>query len=87
MEIVSPDNPERDTKEKPRDYAAVGIPEYWIVNSLNDTITVLVLEGDTYVEYGVFHRSERATSKLLSGFSVSVNDSSMIENVKLRHFL
>jgi Uma2 family endonuclease len=74
VEIVSPDNPERDTEEKPRDYAAVGIPEYWIVNPLNDTITVLVLEGDAYVEYGVFHRGERTASKLLSGFSVSVNE-------------
>src|SRR5262245_48461354 len=45
VEIVSPDRPERDTQEKPRDYAEAGIPEYWIVNPLNATITVLALEG------------------------------------------
>lgn len=28
MEVVSPDNPQRDTDEKPVDYAAAGIPEY-----------------------------------------------------------
>ncbi len=74
VEIVSPDKPERDTEEKPLDYAEVGISEYWIVNPLTATITVLVLEGAVYTEYGVFKRGEHAMSKLLNGFSVSVNE-------------
>jgi Uma2 family endonuclease len=56
------------------DYAEAGIPEYWIVNPLEDTITVLVLEGDAYAEHGVFRRGEHATSRLLAGFSVDVNE-------------
>lgn len=32
VEIVSPDNPERDTMVKRGDYAEAGIPEYWIIN-------------------------------------------------------
>jgi len=64
MEIVSPDKPQRDTEEKPGDYAEAGIPEYWIINPLNDTITVLVLQGEAYVEHGVFARGDRATSSL-----------------------
>lgn len=74
VEIVSPDNPERDTEEKPVDYAATGIPEYWIINPLKSTISVLVLEGDGYVEYGVFHRGKNAASKLLEGFIISVDE-------------
>lgn len=74
VEIVSPDKPKRDTEEKPLDYAEAGIPEYWIVNPLTDTITVLVLQDAAYVEHGVFRRGERATSKLLHGFSVSVDE-------------
>jgi Uma2 family endonuclease len=74
MEIVSPDKPKRDTEEKPTDYAEAGIPEYWIVNPLTDTITVLVLQGETYVEHGVFGRGSQATSNLLEHFSVSVDD-------------
>lgn len=74
VEIVSPDYPKRDTEEKRRDYAEAGIPEYWVVNPLNDTITVLVLEGEAYGEAGVFGRSERAVSTLLSGFEVSVDE-------------
>jgi Uma2 family endonuclease len=74
VEIVSPDKPERDTQEKPLDYAEVGIPEYWIVNPLAATITVLVLEGESYTEYGVFGRGDQATSKLLNGFTVYVDE-------------
>ena len=41
IEIVCPDRPTRDTEEKSLDYAEAGLPEYWIVNPLNATITVL----------------------------------------------
>jgi Uma2 family endonuclease len=74
VEIVSPDNPERDTEEKPLDYAATSIPEYWIVNPLQSTISVLVLEDDGYVEHGIFHRGDLAASKLLDGFTISVDE-------------
>ena len=74
IEIVSPDKPKRDTEQKPLDYAEAGIPEYWIVNPLQNTITVLVLDGTEYRPYGVFHRGQRANSKLLPDFSVAVDD-------------
>ncbi|MBC8163970.1 MAG: Uma2 family endonuclease [Roseiflexaceae bacterium] len=62
-----------NTAEKPRDYAEAGIPEYWIVHPLDETITVLTLDGDLYAEQGVFRRGETATSVLLTGFAVSVD--------------
>lgn len=73
VEIVSPDDPERDTKVKRADYAEAGIPEYWIVDPEGATITVLRLENDAYIEHGVFHRDETAGSALLSGFVLSVD--------------
>jgi Uma2 family endonuclease len=73
IEVVSPDHPERDTEEKPRDYAEAGILEYWIVNPLNETITVLMLDGDAYVEYGVFQRGDQAVSKLFADLNVEVD--------------
>lgn len=72
VEIVSPDHVERDTVTKRADYAAAGIPEYWIVNDAEETIVVLRLEGSAYVEHGVFRRGDTATSALLQGFIVSV---------------
>ena len=65
LEVVSPDKPARDLVEKRGDYALAGIPEYWIVNPLNETITVLRLDGDRYVEHGVFGHGAQATSALL----------------------
>ena len=72
VEVVSPDDPERDTLLKPKEYAEAGIPEYWIVNPLDETITVLVLVGAAYAEHGVFRCGQQATSRLLAGFRVSV---------------
>ena len=72
MEVVSPRNPLRDTRDKRLDYARAGIPEYWIVNPIDDTVTVLVLDGDTYSEHGVFRRGERADSACVPGLAVDV---------------
>lgn len=73
MEVVSRDNPARDLVEKRAEYAEAGIPEYWIVNPMNRTITVLTLDGDTYREHGVFRRGSTATSVLLAGFALDVS--------------
>lgn len=73
VEIVSPDDPERDMVEKVADYAEAGIPEYWIVNLLDATITVLRLDGAQFLTYGVFGRGEQARSALLAGFEVLVD--------------
>lgn len=72
IEVVSPDKPERDLVEKRDDYAEAQIPEYWIVDPRAETITVLRLAGDAYVEHGVFGRGAQATSVLLEGFGVPV---------------
>jgi Uma2 family endonuclease len=74
VKIVSPDRPQRDTAEKPFDYAEAGIPEYWIVNPLDETLTALTLKDAAYAEHGLFRRGERATSMVLDGFGVSVDD-------------
>ena len=73
VEIVSPDDPERDTVTKRADYAEACIPEYWIVSPEDETITMLTLSGDIYVEHGVFNRGAQATSALLEGFTATVD--------------
>ncbi|HWY86177.1 MAG TPA: Uma2 family endonuclease [Gemmataceae bacterium] len=73
LEVVSEDKPERDLVDKRLDYAEGGVPEYWIVNPLVETITVLRLEGNAYVEHGVFPRGTTATSALLADFGVNVD--------------
>jgi Uma2 family endonuclease len=74
MEVVSKDprDRDRDLKEKPIDYAQAGIPEYWIVDPLEQTITVLVLDGAAYRQDQVCKPGETARSILLPGFEVDV---------------
>jgi len=53
IEIVSPGNPgsenyDRDYVEKPREYAARGIPEFWRIDPERTVVTVLKLENGAY---------------------------------------
>ncbi len=72
VEIVSPDDPARDLVVKRADYAEAAIPEYWIVDPRGETVTVLDLTANAYVEHGVFARGDVATSPLLEGVAVDV---------------
>jgi Uma2 family endonuclease len=74
LEVVSTDRPERDLIEKRREYEQAGITEYWIVNPLNRTITVLALRDGAYVEHGSFASGTIATSVLLPAVAIPVAD-------------
>jgi Uma2 family endonuclease len=56
MEVVSPGktNRDRDFINKRSQYAAIGVPEYWVIDPKAQTVTVLELEGDNYREIGTF---------------------------------
>ena len=73
VEVVSPDDPARDLEVKRADYAEAGIPEYWIVDPRNETITVLALEGGAYAARGAFGRGETARSAVFDGFAAEVS--------------
>jgi Uma2 family endonuclease len=73
IEIVSDNDRRRDIETKRFEYARAGIPEYWIVDPANLIITVLFLNGDHYIEHGVFKASQRAWSATMSGFEVEVS--------------
>ncbi|HWB10586.1 MAG TPA: Uma2 family endonuclease [Pirellulales bacterium] len=72
LEVVSPDNPERDLVDKRVEYASIGIAEYWIVNPATETVVVLRLAGNEYLEAGCSTRGNFARSVLLGDFSVEV---------------
>ena len=75
VEVVSggAEDRTRDYLVKRREYAAVGVREYWIVDPQEDLITVLRLEGGAYVEHGVFGRAATATSAAIEGIAVLVD--------------
>jgi Uma2 family endonuclease len=74
IEVVSEKNRPHDIEIKRTEYAMAGISEYWIVDSEEDSRTVVVLKSrqKIYAELGIFHKGERAASELLPGFKVDV---------------
>ncbi len=74
VEVVSPGELQRD-----RDYVAkriqyqdCGIPEYWIVDPQTQTILVLVLEGNTYIEFGSFSGDDLVVSPGFTELNLTV---------------
>jgi Uma2 family endonuclease len=76
MEVVSgdPKDRDRDYVQKPIDYTEAGIAEYWIIDADEKLIRVLTLDGQSYRVHGDFRPGTVATSALLPGFAVSVDD-------------
>jgi len=74
LEIVSPgkDARQRDYEDKRTDYARAGISEYWIVDPQENRVTVLVLQGGTYVEHGTFGINDTASGLLLPELRIDV---------------
>lgn len=57
IEVVSPDSIKRDYRYKRSEYAALGVPEYWIVDPIQQQVTVLELDEGLYEE--TFFTSEQ----------------------------
>jgi Uma2 family endonuclease len=64
VEILSPSNKQNDLRLKRKEYAAAGIPQYWIIDPVRPTLTALTLrEGDKhYSEVTVVRAGERFRS-------------------------
>lgn len=48
VEVVSTESVKRDYKKKPLEYAAFKIPEYWVVDPIENKVTVLTLADNQY---------------------------------------
>ncbi len=71
VEVISPgaEQIERDYTEKVAEYQATGIPEYWIVDPIEQKITVLVLDKGSYTKT-VFTGDEAIISSRLPQLKV-----------------
>jgi Uma2 family endonuclease len=63
-EVVSPGrmNYNRNLIDKRAQYAAIGVPEYWIIDPSVKTVLVLKLEGESYQDIGLFQAEEQIVS-------------------------
>ncbi|NJN88873.1 MAG: Uma2 family endonuclease [Leptolyngbyaceae cyanobacterium SL_7_1] len=64
VEVVSPGktNRDRDYIYKRDQYADIGLPEYWLIDPVAQTVTVLSLQGNAYRELGVFSQQKAIPS-------------------------
>jgi Uma2 family endonuclease len=72
IEVVSPDNAERDRAIKRDLYARNGVPEYWIVDPEESSVEVLKRHGAAYEPWGYFEIADTLTSATLTGLTLPV---------------
>jgi Uma2 family endonuclease len=72
VEILSESTEERDRGVKMRDYAAHGIPEYWIVDPMQRTVEQYRINEHTYYLHQKVAEG-RLTASTIAGFSVDIN--------------
>jgi Uma2 family endonuclease len=83
VEVVSPDSVARDYRYKRSEYAAVEVPEYWIVDPLAHRVTVLVwdegfyeestLSGNTAIASPTFPNLDLSVEQILAAGRVDSN--------------
>ena len=82
VEVVSPgepgdDNYDRDYVEKPEEYAARGIPEYWQLDRHRAVVNVLYLKDGTYHSRS-FRENEQIVSKIFPDLQLTAEE--VLEN-------
>jgi Uma2 family endonuclease len=73
VEVVSVGGETRDYETKREEYLVYGLLEYWIVDPQARKVTVLIREGDTWVEQ-VFLGDQPVGSLVLPGFATTVSE-------------
>ena len=69
FEVVSKGGEARDYQVKREEYLAFGLREYWIVDPLARRVTVLIRDGDAWIER-VFQGEQAAEGLVLPGFAL-----------------
>jgi Uma2 family endonuclease len=72
IEVVSHESVKRDYRYKRSEYAALEVPEYWIVDPLTNKISVLLLEEGLYEET-VFTDSQQMRSRTFPELAIPVD--------------
>ena len=55
VEVVSPESVKRDKEKKPQEYAALKISECWLVDPIQNQVTVLTLVDKQYEATHILH--------------------------------
>ncbi|MCX6278450.1 MAG: Uma2 family endonuclease [Bacteroidetes bacterium] len=68
IEIISPKNSQRDTRDKFEIYQEYGVREYWIVSPNDETVTVFVLcENGKFQFIGIYAGDDKIPVNIFNG--------------------
>ena len=73
VEILSTDR-NKDLIRNRQWYAAAGIPEYWILDPVHDTLTILELSAGQYHERAVLTAQDTLTTPTIPGLSIPLTE-------------
>ena len=74
IEILSPSTSTIDTIEKKEIYEKSGVREYWIVDAEGWTVFIYVIKTSRYELIHKAGKGERAPSKVVTGFELSIDE-------------
>lgn len=72
VEVASPGTAGYDRRQKQNAYARAGVKEYWIVDTIAQTVEVLCLAQHEYQPLGIFQGKVTLPSSVVPGFPVRV---------------
>jgi len=72
IEVISPGSAIYDRNTKADTYAALGVKELWLVDEVEQTVEVRVLEGERFAAGTTFAAEEHLTSLVLTGIDFAV---------------
>lgn len=72
VEMVSPSSSVDDRRDKCSEYGAIEIPEYWIVDAQQNTVTVLSLQ-DGFYEETIFSEDDAIASPCFPDLNITVS--------------
>jgi Uma2 family endonuclease len=73
VEILSPSSKTIDRVDKAALYARSGVEEYWIVDPIEETVTVYGLDGDRFSPSATLDRNDDLYSIVLAGFILDLD--------------
>ena len=81
VEVVSPESVKRDYRYKRSEYAALEIPEYWIIDPIESKVTVLLWDEGLYEETE-FAGNQKIISRTFSELDLTVEQVLTAGNIK-----
>lgn len=74
IEVLSPSTSRNDRVKKYNTYQKFGVTEYWIVDPLNETVEIYVLDEGTYMRWNAYGREDTIKSNQFEDIAIVGDD-------------